>query len=181
MGVIFILMSPWLRPLDGWIFTFFTHWWPFPVATLGAPVSLPRGLLTDYCLQISYGHRELYTGSQGHGAQRLEKGEREAYCSQCGLTLSSLPVNGLKRRRCGGSVSICTVIDLNSVITFTATQSWLWIPVSDKRPRMSRKSKPPAKSVVKWNIWMLSVNFLAAFEELDFFFSYTHLRTQWVM
>lgn len=92
MGVIFIPVSPWLWPLDGWIFTFFTHWWPFPVATQGAPVSLPRGLLTDYCLQISYGHRELYTGSQGHGAQRLEKGERrrERYTVRIPGRLSAL-------------------------------------------------------------------------------------------
>lgn len=61
IGVIFIPVSPWLWPLDGWIFTFFTHWWPFPVAARGAPVSL---LLCCWQTTAYKSHMDTANGTQ---------------------------------------------------------------------------------------------------------------------
>lgn len=61
-GVISIPVSLRLWPLDGWKFTFFTHWWPFPVATLGAPVSL---LLCCWQTAVCKSHMDTANGTKG--------------------------------------------------------------------------------------------------------------------
>lgn len=50
-------------------------------------------------------HRE--SGTWGSETGERWKKEREIYCSHPGPTLGTLPANGLKRQRCGGSIRIC--------------------------------------------------------------------------
>lgn len=59
----------------GWLNIYIFHSLvTFPCCRSGSSSLLAALLLTDYCLQISYGHRKWYTGSQGQRVQRLKKG-----------------------------------------------------------------------------------------------------------
>lgn len=134
IGVIFIPVSPWLWPLDGWIFTFFTHWWPFPVAALGAPVSL---LLCCWQTTACKSHMDTANGTQGvrdrgfRDWRKVEKEsghERETVVTRADCQLSDwkwfeetevLKVY-LHLQRYG--LKWCNLLPLVS--------SWLWFPVS---------------------------------------------------
>lgn len=62
----------------GWLNIYIFHSLvTFPCCHSGSSSLLAALLLTDYCLQISYGHSKWYTGSQGQRVQRLEKGVKE--------------------------------------------------------------------------------------------------------
>lgn len=61
----------------GWLNIYIFHSLvTFPCCRSGSSSLLAALLLTDYCLQISYGHSKWYTGSQGQRVQRLEKGRK---------------------------------------------------------------------------------------------------------
>lgn len=80
IGVIFI---PCLSATvaAGWLNIYIFHSLvTFPCCRSGSSSLLAALLLTDYCLQISYGHSKWYTGSHVQRVQRLDKGgkrERE--------------------------------------------------------------------------------------------------------
>ena len=92
----------------GWLNIYIFHSLvTFPCCRSGSSGLLAALLLTDYCLQISYGHSKWYKGSQGQRVQRLEKGgkrdrrgenERETVVT-AGLTVSGLTEKGLKTQR----------------------------------------------------------------------------------
>lgn len=89
----------------GWLNIYIFHSLvTFPCCRYGSSSLLAALLLTDYCLQISYGHSKWYTGSQGQRVQRLEEGgKREKENTKetvTRLTVSCLNESGKKRQRC---------------------------------------------------------------------------------
>lgn len=96
----------------GWLNIYIFHSLvTFPCCRSGSSSLLAALLLTDYCLQISYGHSKWYTGSQGQRVQRLEEGgKREKENTKetvTRLTVSCLNESGKKRQRCWRSICIC--------------------------------------------------------------------------
>lgn len=138
----------------------------FPCCRSGSSSLLASLLLTDYCLQISYGHSKWYTGIQGQRVQRLEKGgkkdgerKREWERDQePGQSVSCLTKSGLKTQRCWRSICICRDMDWSGVIFYLCCHHFCGFlsaqMVCNKLPEKRCKSGVPGMLSATENIWL---------------------------
>lgn len=141
IGVIFIPLS--VTVVAGWLNIYIFHSLvTFPCCHSGSSSLLAALLLTDYRLQISYGHNKWHTGSLGQRVQRLEKGVKKR---KKDMVVTTLTENGLKKQKYWRSTFICRDMDWSGVF-------YLWCHldcdslsasiVCNKLPANNRKSRP---------------------------------------
>lgn len=147
----------------GWLNIYIFHSLvTFPCCRSGSSSLLAALLLTDYCLQISYGHSKWYTGSQGQRVQRLEKGrkrerEREGQNERARETVVSRADCQssdwkLKRQSCWRSICMCRDMDWSGVIFYL----WCHLDCGFLSAQMVC-NKLPEKRCKSWAPGILSV------------------------